>query len=395
MRRNTLLIKDIGESLMRNTWVEIDLDCIKHNLIEARKYIKPETKIAGVIKANAYGHGAVAIAKALIKNGIDMLAVACLSEAIEVRKHCTEIPILVMGHTVDSKLKFAVEQDITTTIFSLEQAKILSELGASLKKDAVVHIKINTGFNRIGVNIDKDTIDTITEIYGLSNLKVEGIFTHFALKTSETDKAQYDLFMDLIYKLESKGIIIPIKHICDSIGMVAYPDYHLDMIRLGSFMYGVKTELMDDGVLILDVNFKTQISQINEIKKGEGVGYGYSFVAKKDTLVGTLPVGYADGYMRCLGNKGGEVSIKGKKAPIIGKICMDQLMIDLTDIPEAKIGDEVVLLGESTKDIIKLADIAEKVDTNRNEILSIIGRRVPRVYIENNEVVQIVDYLLD
>lgn len=389
-----MLVKDIGESLIRNTWVEIDLDSIKHNLIEARRYIKPETKIAGVIKANAYGHGAVPIAKALIKNGIDMLAVACLAEAIEVRKHCPEIPILIMGHTVDNKLKLAVEQDITTTIFNLEQAKILSELGASLKKEAVVHIKINTGFNRIGVNIDKDIIDTITAIYGLRNLKVEGIFTHFALKTSDTDKAQYDLFMDLINKLESNGVIIPIKHICDSIGMVAYPDYHLDMIRLGSFMYGVKTELMDDGVLILGVNFKTQISHINEIKKGEGVGYGYSFMAERDTLVGTLPVGYSDGYMRCLGNKG-EVSIKGKKAPVIGKICMDQCMIDLTDIPEAKIGDEVVLLGESSKDIVRLADIAEKVDTNRNEILSIIGRRVPRVYIENNEVVQVIDYLLD
>lgn len=389
-----MLVKDIGESLIRNTWVEIDLDSIKHNLIEARRYIKPETKIAGVIKANAYGHGAVPIAKALIKNGIDMLAVACLAEAIEVRKHCPEIPILIMGHTVDNKLKLAVEQDITTTIFNLEQAKILSELGASLKKEAVVHIKINTGFNRIGVNIDKDIIDTITAIYGLRNLKVEGIFTHFALKTSDTDKAQYDLFMDLINKLESNGVIIPIKHICDSIGMVAYPDCHLDMIRLGSFMYGVKTELMDDGVLILGVNFKTQISHINEIKKGEGVGYGYSFMAERDTLVGTLPVGYSDGYMRCLGNKG-EVSIKGKKAPVIGKICMDQCMIDLTDIPEAKIGDEVVLLGESSKDIVRLADIAEKVDTNRNEILSIIGRRVPRVYIENNEVVQVIDYLLD
>lgn len=388
------MIENIGESLMRNTWVEIDLDAIEYNLIQARKYIKPETKIAGVIKANAYGHGAVPIAKALIKNGIDMLAVACLSEAIEVRKHCSEIPILVMGHTVDNKLKFAVEQNITTTIFSLEQAKILSELGAVLKKEAIVHLKINTGFNRIGFNLSEDTIDIITEIYNMKNIKIEGIFTHFALKTFETDKQQYDLFVNLISKLESKEINIPIKHICDGIGMVEYPDFHLDMIRLGSFMYGVKTESMDDGVLKLDINFKTQISQINKIKKGEGVGYGYNFVAQRDSLIGTLPVGYADGYMRCLGNKG-EVSIKGKRALVIGRICMDQCMIDLTDIPEAREGDEVVLLGESSDDVITLSELADKIDTNRNEILSIIGRRVPRVYIENNKVVQVIDYILD
>lgn len=394
MRRNILLIKDIGESLMRNTWVEIDLDAIRHNLIEARKLIKPETKIAGVIKANAYGHGAVPIAKALIKNGIDMLAVACLSEAIEVRRHCPEIPILIMGYTADNKLKFAVEQNIITTIFSLEQAKILSDLGLALNKEAVVHLKINTGFNRIGLNITEDTIDIIKEIYNMKNIKVEGIFTHFALKTSETDKQQYDLFMDIICKLESKGINIPIKHICDGIAMVQYPEYHLDMIRLGSFMYGAKGELVGEGTLILDIKFKTQIAQINKIMKGEGVGYGYSFVAQKDTLVGTLPVGYADGYMRCLGNKG-EVSIKGKKVPVIGKICMDQFMIDLTDVPEAKVGDEVVLLGEGSENVITLSEIANKVDTNKNEILSVISRRVPRVYIENNEVVQVIDYLLD
>lgn len=388
------MIENIGESLMRNTWVEIDLDAIEYNLIQARKYIKPETKIAGVIKANAYGHGAVPIAKALIKNGIDMLAVACLSEAIEVRKHCPEIPILIMGHTVDNKLKFAVEQDITTTIFSLEQAMILSELGEVLNKEAIVHLKINTGFNRIGFNLSEDTIYIITEIYNMKNIKIEGIFTHFALKTFETDKQQYDLFVNLISKLESKEINIPIKHICDGIGMVSYPDFHLDMIRLGSFIYGAKTESMDDGVLKLDINFKTQISQINKIKKGEGVGYGYNFVAQRDSLIGTLPVGYADGYMRCLGNKG-EVSVKGKRALVIGRICMDQCMIDLTDIPEAREGDEVVLLGESSDDVITLSELADKIDTNRNEILSIIGRRVPRVYIENNKVVQIVDYILD
>lgn len=379
--------------LMRNTWVEIELSNLEYNLNQARKMINPGTKIAGVIKANAYGHGAVHIAKTLIENNIDMLAVACLTEAIELRRHFPDIPILIMGYTPDDMLKFAVENNITTTIINLEQAIKLSEIGESLNKEATVHIKLETGFNRLGLKIDSNTIDIIEEIYNLKNIKLEGIFTHFALKSSETDKQQYDLLMNIIQKLEVEGIHIPIKHICDSIGMVSYPQYHLDMIRLGSLMFGVQTSSMKEGVLKPVMTLKSKISQIKEIQEGEGVGYDYSFVAKEKTIVGTLPVGYSDGYMRCLTGKG-EVSIKGKRAPIIGKICMDQCMIDLTNIPGVEVGDEVILLGGSSQDGVTMDEIAAKIDTNRNEVLSVIGRRVPRLYIENGNIIDIVDYLL-
>lgn len=389
------MLKNIsGKSLMRNTWVEIDLTNIGHNVEQARKLLKPKTRIAGVLKANAYGHGAIHTAKALIENGVEMLAVACITEAIELRRHYSEIPIMIMGYTPDDKLKIAVENNIAITIFSLEQAKKLSDIGASLNKDAIVHIKIDTGMNRIGFKINSNTVDTIAEIYKLANIKIEGIFTHLALKTSETDKQQFDLFMGVINELESKGVYIPIKHICDGIGMVLYPEYHLDMVRIGTFIYGGQALPKDKEPLKLAMTFKSQISQIKEIQKGEGVGYDYSFVAEDKCIVGTLPVGYADGYMRCLTGKG-EVSIKGKRAPVIGKICMDQLMIDLTNIPEAKVGDEAVLLGEGSIDSVPLAEIAEKADTNRNEVLSVISRRVPRLYIENSNIVDIVDYLLD
>lgn len=379
--------------LMRNTWVEIDLSNLAYNLNQARKLVSPGTKIAGVIKANAYGHGAVHIAKTLIENNIDMLAVACLTEAIELRRHFPDIPILIMGYTPDDMLKFAVENNITTTIINLEQAIKLSEIGESLNKEATVHIKLETGFNRLGLKIDSNTIDIIEEIYNLKNIKLEGIFTHFALKSSETDKQQYDLLMNIIQKLEVEGIHITIKHICDSIGMVSYPQYHLDMIRLGSLMFGVQTSSMKEGVLKPVMTFKSKISQIKEIQEGEGVGYDYSFVAKEKTIVGTLPVGYSDGYMRCLTGKG-EVSIKGKRAPIIGKICMDQCMIDLTNIHGVEVGDEVILLGGSSQDGVTMDEIAAKIDTNRNEVLSVIGRRVPRLYIENGNIIDIVDYLL-
>ncbi|WP_353097152.1 alanine racemase [Tissierella praeacuta] len=380
--------------LMRNTWIEVDLSNLEYNLFQARKMLKPETKIAGVIKANAYGHGSIHIAKTLIENNVDMLAVACLTEAIEVRRHYSDIPILVMGHTSNDKLKFAVQNNITLTIFSLEQAIRLSEIGELLNKEATIHIKIETGFNRLGLKINSSIINIIEKIYNLKNIKLEGIFTHFALKTYETDKKQYDLFIEIIHKLEDKGIHIPIKHVCDSIGMVKYPEYHLDMIRLGSFMYGVQPSAIKEEFLKLVMTFKTQISQIKEIQKGEGVGYDYHYIAKDRCVVGTLPVGYADGYMRCLTDKG-EVSVKGKRAPIIGKICMDQCMIDLTNIPEAKEGDMVILFGGDYQNYISIDEIAAIADTNRNEVLSVISRRVPRVYIKDSNLIDIVGYLLD
>lgn len=379
--------------LMRNTWVEIDLSNLVYNLSQAKKMLNQGTKIAGVLKANAYGHGAIHIAKKLIENNIDMLAVACLTEAIELRRHFQDIPILIMGYTSNDMLKFAVENNITITIIDLEQAIKLSEIAESLNKEATVHIKLETGFNRLGLKVDSDTIDIIETIYNLNKVKLEGIFTHFALKTSETDKDQYDLLMSVIHKLEAKGIHIPIKHICDSIGMINYPECHLDMIRLGSLMFGVQTSSMKEGVLKPVMTFKSKISQIKEIQVGEGVGYDYSFVAKEKTIVGTLPVGYSDGYMRCLTGKG-EVSIKGKRASIIGKICMDQCMIDLTNIPDIKAGDEVILLGGTSQDGVTVDEIAAKIDTNRNEVLSVISRRVPRLYVENGNIIDIVDYLL-
>lgn len=379
---------------MRNTWVEINLDNIKYNLQRARELIDPKTKIAAVLKANAYGHGSIYTAKALIEEGIDMLAVACLSEALELRRYYPDIPILIMGHTEDFSLQIAAENNITMTIFSLEQAKLLSAIGKDLNREIKIHIKVNTGMNRIGIKANDEAINTIEKIYLLENIKIEGIFSHLALKNADTDGKQFELFMEVVEKLESRGIFIELKHICDGIGMVYYPDYRLDMVRIGSFIYGGQTLKNEIEPLRLAMTFKTKISQIKEIEKGEGVGYDYEFVAPQRCIVGTLPVGYADGYMRCLTEKG-EVIVRGKRAPIIGKICMDQLMVDLTYIPEAKLGDEVVLLGGYPGPSIPLDELADKANTNKNEILSIISRRVPRIYTEDHEIVAQVNYLLD
>jgi len=385
--------KKTGKILMRSTWAEIDMDILISNLNHAKRMKAPGTKIAAVLKANAYGHGAVNVAKILIENNVDMITVAYISEAIELRRHYPEFPIMVMGYTFDEHLKTAVENNIRLTIFSLEQARKLSDIGLSLGKEALVHIKIDTGMNRIGLKAGENTVNTIIKIFNLEKIKIEGIYTHLALRTAETDMLQCDLFMNVVNSLEAKGIFIPVKHICDSIGMVLYPDYHLDMIRLGAFIYGVAPAAMgkDKSLLKLSMTLKTRLTQVKEIEKGEGVGYDSSFIAQGKAIIGTLAAGYADGYMRCLGNKG-EVSIRGKRAPIIGVMCMDQLMVNLMDIPEAKVGDEVILIGDNE---VPLSEVAEKAGSNRNEIISIIGRRVPRVYIKDSCIVDIVDYILD
>lgn len=388
--------EELKKVKMRNTWVEIDLDAIAHNLCEARRIIPPSTRIAAVLKANAYGHGAVPVARVLVENKVDQLAVACLAEALELRKHFSEVPIMVMGYTPDEYLLEGVKNRITMTIFSLPQAQKISEIAGQMREMAVVHIKLDTGLNRLGLKPGPKAEEIIINICSLSNIRVEGIYSHLALATEEGDYEQFGIFMDTIKRIEAKGVSIPIKHISDSNGMVLYPGFDLDMVRLGGFIFGVTTAGLFKDVIGLKpaMAFKTQITRIEEIDKGECVGYEPVFVAQDKCRIGTIAAGYSDGYVRGLSGKG-EVSIRGKRAPVIGIICMDQCMVNLTGIPEAEVEDEVLLFGRGRQDFISVNELAEKVDTNRNEILSIIGRRVPRVYLKESQIVDVVDYLLE
>ncbi|MEW9123021.1 MAG: alanine racemase [Thermotaleaceae bacterium] len=384
------------QEISRETWIEIDLDYLLSNYRAARKLISKGTKLTAVLKANAYGHGALDVASILIEEGVDYIAVACLSEALELRKYFTEVPLLVMGFTSDYHLHEAIKHDITLTIFTLEQALTIGNIALAFNKRAKVHVKLDTGLNRLGIKPNSQTIDLLKAMTKISGIVIEGIFSHLALTNEASDQRQFQMFMDTVDKLEKEGIVIPIKHICDSIGMVRYPEYHLDMVRVGAFLYGVRPMNFEEPSIVLPMplTFKSKIAQIKEVEAGEGVGYDFSFTAQKKTILGVLPVGYADGYMRCLSNVG-EVSLWGKRAPVIGTICMDQTMVDLTEIPEARVGDEVLLLGGSGETSIPVLEVAEKAQTNRNEVLSVIGRRVPRVYIQQNKVVKVVDYILD
>ena len=372
--------------LLRPTYVEVDLDIIKHNINEIRKVIDKSTKLGAVVKANAYGHGAIEVSKVLEEENVDYICVAGLNEAVELRKNNIKLPILVMGYTPDDCLEIAIQNNITLTIFSKEQAEILSNKSKKINQKSKIHLKVDTGFNRLGLKINENLSSTIHYIYNLPNIKIEGIFSHLALKDVESDYEQFNKFTKLLHKI--KDLDIPIKHICDSIGMVAYKDFHMDMVRVGASLYGYNSRksIMD---LKPAMTFKSKFAQIKTIKKGEGISYDYSYVANKDMKVGTVLCGYSDGIPRILSNRG-YVYVNGKMANILGKICMDQCIVDLTDIDDASMDSEVIFYGNGGPDLLDVANLA---DTNRNELLSIVSRRVARVYIKDKEIVKILDYL--
>lgn len=381
------------ELLLRDTYVEINLDNIAYNMQQIKNKMGDGVAIAAVVKANAYGHGAIDIAETIMENGGDYLAVATLTEALELRKNHKDYKLFIMGYTPDDYLEYVVINNITQTIFSLKQANILNELGKKHNKKPSVHIKYDTGFNRLGYKDAQESIDEIDEIFEPQNLEVEGIFSHLALTGKEEDSIQYTKLMNAVNKLESMGRKFKYVHICDSIAAVDYPEYRLNMIRPGAIIYGLRSYEDDSFLLKQAMSFKSKIYQIKTLEPGEGVSYDYVWKAKEKAVVATLPFGYADGYPRNLRDKG-FVTIHGKQAPIIGVICMDQCMVDVSHIPEAKEGDEVIIYGDGTNNTLSIHDVSQAAQTNKNELVCRITMRVPRVYIKDNKAYKISNYLL-
>lgn len=381
------------EPLFRDTYAEIDLDSIAYNMRKIKEAVGSDVSIAAVVKADGYGHGAVEIAETIMENGGDYLAVATLTEALELRRRYEDFKILIMGYTPDEYLEYVVKYNITQTIFSIVQAGQLDDLSVKHNKKTKVHIKYDTGFNRLGYKDCPESIEEIDKIFDFENIEVEGIFSHFALAGKEEDHEQYNKFMNAVKVLEGRGRKFKYKHICDSISGIDYPDYRLNMIRPGAIIYGLKSYHDSSVVLKQAMKFKTKIYHIKNLEKGEGVSYDYLWKADRKSVVGTLPFGYADGYPRNLRDKG-FVTIRGKKAPIIGVICMDQCMVDLTDVPDAKVGDEAVIYGDGTNNTIDINEVSKIAGTNKNEIVCRITRRTPRVYIKDNKIYKTVNYLL-
>ncbi|MDW7674435.1 MAG: alanine racemase [Bacillota bacterium] len=376
---------------IRPVWAEINLDNLAFNVKQIRHLVGNNVKVMAVVKSNAYGMGISGVLETLLEQGIDMFGVAILDEALFIRKKYPEIPILIFSYTPFEYSHLLIKHDITQTVYCKEQAKALSIAAKRLHKKARIHIEVDTGMGRLGFRPSRESIDIIYEIAELPNMQLEGIYTHCPYTNERNQEgysftqSQYDQFNDVVKNLEEKGISIPIKHLCNSLGTVYYKQMHMDMVRAGIILYGSYPQFQDLLPLKPVMSLKAKIGSVKIIGPGENISYGRTFTTERETIVATLPLGYGDGYNRMLSNKG-EVLVKGKRAPIIGTICMDQFMVDITDIPsKVKIGEEVVLLGKQGDEEITIEEIAKKTCGFINyEYMVLIQDRVPRVYKKSN-----------
>ena len=360
----------------------ISTDAIRHNFNEIRKSLPEKMKIMPVIKADGYGHGALTMARVLEKDS-DYFAVATIEEALALRKGGICLPIMLLGYTCPQHFEEAVENNITITILSYEDAKILSDVAKKLGKTAKIHIPIDTGMSRIGFSPDKEGADTVLKISLLENVFLEGVFTHFATSDEENKDfthLQEKRFSGFKAMLVKNGVDVPIYHCANSGAIMQHRDFSYDMVRPGIILYGLTpSDEVPEGLidLVPVMELKSHVTFVKNIKKGDTISYGRTFTADKDMKIATIPVGYADGYPRLLSNKG-RVIIKGHYAPITGRICMDQFMVDVSGI-DVSVGDEVTLMGKDGGLLISADEIAHHAQTINYEIVCGISKRVPRV----------------
>ncbi len=376
----------------------ISLDAIRDNIEKGRALLAPGTKMMGVVKADAYGHGAVPVAKA-IEDLVDAYGVSMPEEGVELRRAGLSKPIIILGYTAPEMAELAIRHDITMAVFQSEIARQYNEIAKNLNTCAKVHLKLDTGMSRIGYLCEEESLEDIEKIAGLSNVEIAGMFTHFS-KADELDKTfarnQFKKYMEFADALEQRGIRIPCKHVCNSAGMIDIPEADLDMVRFGITMYGMypTDEVTKERMPVRPaMEVKTHIAYVKTLPAGVGISYSGTYVTQKETRVATLSVGYGDGYPRGLSGAG-RVLIHGKSAPILGRICMDQCMVDVTEIPEAKQGDVVTLMGRDGEDFISAEEIGATVGNSFHyEVVCDISKRVPRVYYRDGKVVEIVSFL--
>ena len=385
------------KKILRPAWAEIDLDAIAYNTKNIKELIGNKELIA-VVKANCYGHGTISILPTLLENGVSRFAVAMLSEALEIRENNITAPVMILGFTPLYLGEELVTNNIEQTVYDLEYAKELSKIALKLNKKAKIHIAIDTGMGRIGFLPNKKSIDDITNICSLEGIEVVGIFTHFSTSDEQNKDytyEQYSKITNLVDELSRRGINIPLKHVANSGAIIDLPETYLDAVRAGIILYGYypSNEINKNNLnLNPALTLKATITNVKPLEKGMYISYGRTYKTSRETIVATIPVGYADGYIRKLGENG-KVIIDGKFAPIIGRICMDQFMIDVTDIPNVKIGDEVILLGEKDGLKYNADDMAEKLDTINYEVTCMIKSRIPRVYLKDNTIIDIKNHI--
>lgn len=383
----------------RDTWVEISLDAIEHNTKVFKSNLSDQTKLMAVVKADGYGHGAVEISKVALANGAEYLGVAFLDEAMDLRMNGINAPILILGYTPEYGVATAITSNITMTVFTEEDLEIIIKVANQLNKKAKIHLKVDTGMSRIGCNSLEVCLTLAKRLAHENNVELEGIFTHFADADNHTDSSytlkQYKTFKSFIKALEDINISVPIKHCCNSAGTIHYPELHLDMVRVGISLYGLRPAPnmdMQNFQLIQAMTFKTRVSSVKNQKAGTPISYGCTYIPKEDAVIATLPVGYADGLSRLLSNCG-RVIINNQYVSIVGRICMDQTMTDVTN-QSVNRTDEVILFGYSEDEFISVDELAKEMGTINYEVVCLIGKRVPRLYKRSEEILQVRNYII-
>lgn len=383
----------------RPLWAEINLDNLIHNIMGIKGLLRQGTEYMAVVKADAYGHGAVEVAGVCIECGIKWLAVAMLDEALELRNAGFSCNILILGFTPPGMADAIIMNNISQACYSYELAEALSKSAVKLKKTARIHITVDTGMGRLGFIPDRESANSVSKISTLPGVTIEGIFTHFAVadeKDKSYTKMQYDKFMDFVKILKGMGIDPGLKHAGNSAGIIDLPEFCLDAVRPGIIQYGLypSGDVMMDRIELKPVmSVKANIVHVKEVEAGTSISYGRKFITEKKSRIATLPVGYADGYTRLFFERA-KVIVNGKYAPVVGRICMDQCMVDVTCAGDICVGDDVVLMGEDKGLSITADDLADIIGTINYEIVCMISKRVPRVYIRDGRVAMVKNYLV-
>lgn len=378
------------------TQAKIDLDAVEYNYNNTRAKLPQGCKLLGVIKADAYGHGAVELAR-FLENKCDFFGVACIEEAVELKKAGIKTPILILGYVAPAFYDLVVKYDIRIPVFSYDTAKALSDEAVKQGKTVPFHFCIDTGMSRIGFQVNEESANVCKQICTLPNIEAEGLFSHFAT-ADETDLtkalAQREKYKKFVEMLESRGIQIPIKHLNNSAGIMNFDEY-FDMCRMGIILYGLyPSEEVDKSLLDIKpvMSWLTHISHIKTLEAGREVSYGGTFKTTEPRVIATIPVGYADGYPRCLSNKG-RVIINGQYAPIVGRVCMDQFMVDVTDVDGAELDSVVTLVGKDGGAELSMEEVSNAAYSFNYELPCRIARRVPRTYYKDGKFIKATNYM--
>ena len=390
------------ETLLNRSWAEVDLDAVAANTRAIRAFVRRGAEVMGVVKADAYGHGVDEIVPVLLANGVTRLAVSMLDEAVQLRGKGVEVPILVLGYTDPRRADEILRHRVTQTVFSLDLAQALSAAAVRQDAEVRVHVKVDTGMGRVGFQAGFDAVKSVLAISALPRVVVEGMYTHFA-SADEVDPAftlaQFERFRGIASELGRIGVHVPIQHACNSAALARFPSMHLDLVRPGLALYGLAPKdcpgFGPGGIALSPaMSLKSNLVLVKDVEAGTPISYGRRFVAARPTCIGTLPIGYADGYTRSLGDHA-DVLVRGRRAPVVGRVCMDTCMADLTDLPDRpEIGDEVVLFGRQGTQAISADEIADLTGTISYEVVCLVGKRVPRAYFQDGSLKSIRNQLV-